>query len=199
MHPTSSRSPRRLRAGASAVVGGLVLLLVAVGLVAAVTWARHDGDDDLSTDLADPCSLVSQPTLDRLAPGATKEPSASSGGRSKELSCAVDLTASPDGFRGDLALDVAVDGGGQYDAAWRKRRCADIGAVPEEAAPGHRSCVVVQPFDGLESRIDAYAWVDDAYEVHVAYQLVEPKDLPASAEADVRALLAAGLASLPTS
>jgi hypothetical protein len=53
------------------------------------------------------------------------------------------------------------------------------------------------PRDGAQARIDGWAWVGDDYEVNVVYQLVEPQIFPASAEQDLRALLAAAVDSLP--
>jgi hypothetical protein len=80
-------------------------------------------------------------------------------------------------MRGDLAVSVAVDGTDIYDDGWRNNRCGRIQVDPSEDGPGDVSCL--------------------NFEARVAYQLAEPQELPAGAEDEMRALLAAAVESLP--
>lgn len=148
--------------------------------------------EDLLTpaQLPDPCAMISDDVMQRLAPGSTREPVESVGGDSGYRQCQVDLTAGS--FSGDLGLELKV-GDGFFDKTWRKARCARIGGTPSDAGPGDTSCVVVTPWKDGEGRFDAYAWIDDDYEVWVVYQMIEPEEFPAGAEQDLRALLAAGI------
>lgn len=180
------------------VLGATVLL------TALATGCGLLGDEEAtpSTDLGDPCALLSDPLLDRLAPDA-EPPEASeilpetSG--SGYLSCAVDLTTAPaGGFRGDLGIQVRVDSGATFDEDWQVEHCAEVGADVTTEGPGDTGCIAVQRNDGLESRVDAWAWVGSDYEVSVGYQLIFPEELPPSAEEDVRNLLGAAVDQLPT-
>ncbi|RFS45592.1 hypothetical protein [Micromonospora craniellae] len=66
--------------------------------------------------------------------------------------------------------------------------------TPSTDGVGDVSCFVVRPSSsGAEARIDGLAWIGDEYEVRVACQLMKPPQLPAGAEQDLRAMLAAGI------
>lgn len=166
---------------------GLVLMLVLAGCA---------GGPAAPADLRDPCPLITDAMLDRLATGGTRVPAANTGGISGSKDCSVDLG---DAMRGDLLVAVSVDGVDLYDQRWRADRCARIEATPTTEGPGDHSCVSVLPWSGGQARIDALAWVGDDYEVRVGYQLVEPREFPDGAEKDLRDLLAAAVAALPVS
>ncbi|GHJ13190.1 MULTISPECIES: hypothetical protein [unclassified Micromonospora] len=169
--------------------------IVVAGALLAVAGC---GTDETATpdELRDPCALLPADLLTRLAPGASPSASANLGDRSGSRECAVDLTSGTT-MRGDLVVTVAVDAEGMYDDRWRRDRCARIGSDLTGGGPGDNSCVAVRPWDGGETRFDGWAWRGDRYEVRVAYQVVEPKTLPAGAEADLRGVLAAAIDSLP--
>lgn len=149
-------------------------------------------------EFPDPCLLVTDEVLERLAPGAQRVPQArafamGSGGSKR---CDVRLETGTSSMRGDLKLEVTARKEG-YTAAWREEQCAGIRAEPGPAGPGDVSCVAVRAWDGSQTRVDGSAWVGKDYEVQVAYQLVEPQALPAGAEQELRHLLEAAVASLP--
>jgi hypothetical protein len=147
--------------------------------------------------LPEPCELITDDLLARLAPGSQREPYSNLAQASGTRECAVDLTSGTGGLRGDLAIRVEVTGSDAFDEVWRSRRCEQIGADPATGGPGDVSCLTVSPWDGAQTRIDGWAWVGDDYQVQVAYQLVEPQALPSTAERDLRDLLAAAVAALP--
>lgn len=165
------------------------LLLVALALVAAGC-----GSDDTSDPqpVDDPCPLITQQVLDRLAPNGVRVPS----GVASDRSCSVDLTTSSS-LRGDLVVEVSSSTRPTYGTSQRTTRCSEIGSQPTADGPGDSSCVVVKPFDGSQSRVDGYAWVGSTYQAHVEYQLIDPPTLPLTAEQDLRDLLARAVASLP--
>jgi hypothetical protein len=148
--------------------------------------------------LRDPCGLITDDLLARLAPGSERVPEANIGDRSGSRACNVDLTSGSGGLRGDLGIEVSVDGAEMYDEKWRADRCAEFGATPAADGPGDTSCFAVTAWDGSETRIDGWAWVGDDHAAKVGYQLVQPQTLPAGAEQDLRALLASATESLPT-
>ncbi|WP_326564216.1 hypothetical protein [Micromonospora peucetia] len=147
--------------------------------------------------LRDPCELINDEVLDRLAPGSARKPRAQLGDISGSRACDVDLTAGTASMRGDLEITVAVDGSEMYDDGWRAKQCAKIGAKLTSSGPGDASCLVTTPWTGGQARIDGRAWVGGDYEVSVTYQLVAPRSFPPGAEQDLRDLLAAGVDSLP--
>ncbi|MBF9132654.1 hypothetical protein I0C86_27410 [Plantactinospora sp. S1510] len=150
-------------------------------------------------ELQDPCVLVTDEMLGRLAPGSKRESSFQKYGESSgSKQCAIDLNSETGPFSGDIAIKVEVTDFDSFDARWRADRCADVGAKPTSDGPGDHSCLVVRPWKDGEARVDGWAWVGDNYEVYVAYQLVEPQTFPTGAEQDMRDLLAAGVDSLPT-
>ncbi|MEQ4301935.1 hypothetical protein ABNF97_11190 [Plantactinospora sp. B6F1] len=150
------------------------------------------------SELRDPCELITDDMLARLAPGSTSMPSSQLSEFSGTRRCAVDLTSGTGGMRGDIGITVAMDGTESYDEAWRAERCARIGGEPTKDGPGDHSCFVVKPYQDGEARFDGWAWVGADFEVHVAYQLVKPETFPSGAEQDLRDLLAAAVDSLPT-
>ncbi|MEV0460639.1 hypothetical protein [Catellatospora methionotrophica] len=172
--------------------------LLAVGILLAALAGCADEPADPAA-LGDPCGLISDEMLARIAPGSTREPSQSGSGTSGSKQCAVDLTSGDGSLRGDLAVRVGVDGHDSFDEAWRIGRCDRIEARVTTDGPGDVSCMVVKPYANGEARIDGWAWVGDDYEAQVAYQLVDPQTLPPSAERDLRNLLAAAVDSLPRS
>jgi hypothetical protein len=147
--------------------------------------------------LTDPCLLITDELLSRLAPGSVRETVSNLDNDSGSMRCTVDLTSGPASMRGDLEVSVAIDGNDGYDDRWRSDSCGRVGGKPTSDGPGDTSCLIVTPWDGGESRIDGWAWIGDDYEANVVYQLVEPQDLPSTAEQDLRALLAAAVDSLP--
>jgi hypothetical protein len=149
------------------------------------------------TELSDPCPLITEEMLQRLAPGAERVSEEGTGGKSGRKECTVDLESGSSSMRGDLYLVVSVDGVDMYDDKWRSGQCAKIGAKPTTAGPGDYSCFTLKPWADGEARIDGSAWVGDDYEVRVGYQLVEPRELPEGAEKDARDLLAAAVNALP--
>ncbi|MFI2713180.1 hypothetical protein ACH495_23955 [Micromonospora sp. NPDC018662] len=169
--------------------------VVVTGALLAAAGCATDGTAT-PDELRDPCALLPADLLARLAPGASPSASANLGDRSGSRECAVDLTSGT-AMRGDLVVTVAVDAEGMYDDRWRRDRCARIAADPTGTGPGDISCVAVHPWDGGETRLDGWAWRGDHYQVHVAYQVVEPRTLPTGAEADLRGVLAAAVDSLP--
>lgn len=172
--------------------------LLAAGLLLATLAGCADEPAEPAA-LGNPCGLISDEMLARIAPGSTREPSESGSGASGSKECAVDLTSGDGSLRGDLAVRVGVDGYDSFDEAWRTGRCDRIGATATADGPGDVSCLVVKPYADGEARIDGWAWVGDDYEAQVAYQLVDPQTLPPSAEQDLRDLLAAAVDSLPRS
>ena len=163
---------------------GSLLVLLALAIAGCGSGATPEPQP-----VDDPCPLLTQQVLDRLAPGGVRVPSGGPSARS----CHVDLTGSTS-LRGDLVVEVSA---GAYDPAWRVARCQEIRAQRSPDGPGDAACVAVAPFDGAQSRVDGYAWVGPTHQAHVEYQLVDPPDLPATAEQDLRDLLAAAVASLP--
>jgi hypothetical protein len=170
--------------------------IAAMTLVAFAAACSGDRPDPAA--LRDPCALITDDLLARLAPGSERTPNANIGDTSGSRACEVDLTSGTGGLRGDLLVEVTADGGDMYDEKWQSGRCADFGATASADGPGDISCFAVTPWDGGESRIDGWAWVSDDYSARVAYQLVQPQTLAATAEPDLRALLAAATDSLPT-
>ncbi len=150
-----------------------------------------------STALDDPCPIVTDQILRRLAPGAARTPSDSMGAISGTKSCEVDLESGSSSMRGDLLVAVSVDGTNTFDARWRRNRCRDIRARGSSQGAGDWACMVVKPWAGSEARVEGWAWLGDDYEVHVAYQLVAPRRLPASAAEDLRQMLRTAVAGLP--
>lgn len=177
------------RAGAAVLVSGALIL-------GALGCSRDEAVKP--TDLADPCALITDDMLARLAPGSPKESSSDLGDRSGTRTCSVDLTAGTAALRGDLQVTVSADGSDTYNSGWRANRCGQIGRKPAPDGPGDLSCLAVEPWDGSETRIDGLAWIGNDYEVRVAYQMVEPQQLPPSAEVDLRSLLAAAVEALPS-
>ena len=165
------------------------LLLVALALVA--TGCGRDATS-APQPVDDPCPLITQQVLDRLAPDGVRVPS----GDASNRSCSVDLSGSSP-LRGDLLVEVSSSPAPGYDTTWRTARCREIGSQPSADGPGDTACLVVTPFDGAQSHVDGWAWVGTTYQAHVGYQLVEPPTLPATAEQDLRDLLAGAVASLP--
>jgi hypothetical protein len=141
--------------------------------------------------------LITAEMQQRLAPGAKLVPEENTGGDSGSKQCTIDLESGSSSMRGDLLLAVSVDGTGMYDEEWRSNQCEKIESQPAADGPGDYSCVKVAPWADGEARIDGHAWVKDDYEVRVGYQLVEPRELPAGAEKDMRDLLAAAVDALP--
>ncbi|MFI7214695.1 hypothetical protein ACIBP4_26735 [Micromonospora maritima] len=171
------------------------MILCAGALVMATSGCS--ADENVQPDqLRDPCALLPADLLGRLAPGARPSASANLGDRSGSRECAVDLTSGTS-MRGDLVVTVSVDAEGMYDEAWRQDRCARITAEQTTAGPGDTSCAAVRPWDGGETRFDAWAWRGDRYQVRVAYQVVQPQTLPAGAESDLREVLDQAVRSLP--
>ncbi|MDG4788276.1 hypothetical protein O7626_20430 [Micromonospora sp. WMMD1102] len=150
------------------------------------------------SELPDPCALISEDLLARLAPGSKPELSSHLGEFSGTRTCAVDLTSGTGGLRGDIGFTIAMDGTESYDEAWRAKQCARGGVQPTRDGPGDHSCFAVRPYQDGEARIDGWAWVGADFEVYVAYQLIRPETFPPGAEEDFRDLLAAGVAALPT-
>ncbi|MFY1693467.1 hypothetical protein [Plantactinospora sp. WMMB782] len=151
-----------------------------------------------SSELPDPCALIGDDLLARLAPGSKPEAWSHLSEFSGTRTCTVDLTSGTGGMSGDIGFTIAMDGTETYDEAWRARRCAKGGAAPTKEGPGDHSCFVVRPYQDGEARIDGWAWVGADFEVYVAYQLIKPETFPPGAEQDFRELLAAGVAALPT-
>jgi len=176
------------------VVSGFV-----VGVLLVVTGCSGDlgGAPAKPLQLADPCALVTDELLAKLSTGSPRSSSEVLGEVSGSKSCEVNLEDGTSGMRGDLVVSVAVDGTDTYDDGWRNNRCGRIQADPSEDGPGDVSCLNTRPWDGGQSRVDGYAWIGDDFEARVAYQLVEPQELPAGTEDDMRALLAAAVESLP--
>lgn len=170
--------------------------IAALTLVAALTACSGGRPDPAA--LRDPCALITDDLLARLAPGSERIPDANIGDRSGSRGCDVDLTSGSGAFRGDLRVEVSVDGVDMFDDKWRSDRCAEFAAAPGADGPGDISCLAVTPWDGGQTRIDGWAWVGDDHATKVAYQMVQPQTLPAGAEQDLRALLAAATDSLPT-
>ncbi|CAN5788673.1 hypothetical protein BH10ACT1_BH10ACT1_16590 [soil metagenome] len=189
---------RRPRPGPRRPFGAVLALSLALATsIGGLAACSDDGDDGPSLALQDPCTLITDDVLARLAPDGERVPTRSMGDHSGSLECAVDLTSTPSDQRGDLGVDVTADGS-RFDDAWQAERCQDIDAEVTSSGPGDTSCTSVRPFDGSQARFDGYAWSERGYQVHVQYQLVEPQVLPATAEADVRVVLAAGVAALPS-
>lgn len=149
-------------------------------------------------ELHDPCPLITDDMLQRLAAGAPREPEELLGSISGRKECNVNLESGTSSLRGDLALVLSVDGVDIHDDKWQTSQCAKFNAKPTTDGPGDRSCLTVQAWADGEARIDGLAWIDDDYEVRVEYQVVEPHELPVGAEQDLRALLEAGVNALPT-
>ncbi len=173
------------------------LVLVAAALAACTSGA---GEPDAGPpSVVDACVLLTPAVLEQLGPpGAVKQPFDSAGPSSAISSCNVDLAGDGTGdLSGDLSVALGVDRDGMYDEEWRAERCAQAGVRPSADGPGDASCLVVFPSDGLESRVDGWAWVGDGAEAYVGYQLIEPGVLPATAEADLRALLESAVEALP--
>jgi hypothetical protein len=181
------------------MVGRGVATTFVVVVLLVVTGCSGDlsGPPAKPSQLADPCALVTDELLAKLAAGSPRVPSETLGRISGSKSCEVNLEDGTSGRRGDLAVSVSVDGTDTYDDGWRNNRCGRIQSDPSEDGPGDVSCLKVQPWDGGQSRIDGWAWIGDDFQAHVAYQLVEPKELPAGADDDMRTLLAAAVESLP--
>lgn len=182
---TSLRPPARPRRTATA--------LLVVGALAATVGACARGADepDLPETLPDACALLSPEVLARLAPAQAEPVSTGAGAPSGQASCDVDLTLDGgSGMRGDLGVALEIDRAGAFGADVRQERCAEAGAEVTTEGPGDHACVAVTQFDGTQSRVDGWAWVGDGGQVRVVYQLVEPRTLPPTAEADVRDLLA---------
>ena len=171
-----------------------------VGLLSLMLVAALAGCSEPAapTELSDPCPLITDQMRQRLAPGAELVPEENTGGVSGSKQCTIDLQSGSSTMRGDLLLAVSVDGTGMYDEKWRSDQCAKIESTPTTDGPGDHSCVKVKPWADGEARIDGSAWVGDDYEVRVGYQLVEPRELPAGAEKDMRDLLEAAVNALPT-
>jgi hypothetical protein len=175
-----------IRTGAVLVTG--VLLFASAGCA---------GRPAKPTELTDPCLLITDDLLSRLAPGSVRETISNLDNDSGTLRCTVDLTSGPAAMRGDLEVSVAVDGHDGYNDGWRSQSCGRVGGKPTSDGPGDTSCLIVTPWDGGESRIDGWAWIGDDYEAYVVYQLVEPQTLPSTAEQDLKALLVAAVDALP--
>jgi hypothetical protein len=175
---------------------GIRRFISALALLAALAACTGERPDPAA--LRDPCDLITDDLLARLAPGSDRVPNANIGDTSGSRECSVDLTSGNRALRGDLAVEVSADGAGMYDEKWRSGRCGELGATPAADGPGDTSCFAVSPWDGGETRIDGWAWVGDDYAARVAYQVVQPKTLPAGAEQHLRGLLAAATDSLPT-
>ncbi|WP_213454401.1 hypothetical protein [Rhizomonospora bruguierae] len=144
--------------------------------------------------------MITDDMLARLAPGAAREPDRDVSSHGATLGCGVDLNAA-DGFRGDLNVKVIAESSSSYNPSYNEKtqteECDGIGAPLSQDGPGDRSCFVVHPWDGSQSRIDGWAFVGGHYAAKVAYQLQEPQQFPAGAEQDLRDLLDAAAASLP--
>jgi hypothetical protein len=182
-------------------LGKTAVALLALVAVASGCSLLDDEEADPPRDIQDPCPLLTDSVLERLAPDADP-PEARNGlpetSGTGYLSCEVDLSTAPaGGFRGDLTMQVWVDNVETFDADWQQEHCAELDVEVTTAGPGDTGCVSVQEDDGLESRVDGYAWIGSDYEVSVHYQLISPDELPDSAEDDVRALLYAGVDDLP--
>jgi hypothetical protein len=175
---------------------GIRRFVAAVALLASVAACSGDRPDPAA--LPDPCGLITDDVLARIAPGSERTPDANVGDQDGRRSCEVDLTSGTGSLRGDLAVEVEADGSDSYDEKWQSDRCAQFGATPSAEGPGDISCVTVSPWDGSQTRIDGWAWVGDDYAARVAYQMVQPQTLPAGTEQDLRALLAAAVDALPT-
>lgn len=173
------------------------LLAAVVAVMSLSGCAGAPGGPAEPSELRDPCALITDELLARLAPGAPRVPTSNLGEISGSMMCEVDLESGTGPMRGDLAVAVAVDGVDMYDDTWRAGRCAEIGSGPSTDGPGDLSCVAVTPWTGTQTRIDGYAWIGDDFQARVAYQLAEPSALPAGAENDLRGLLAAAVDSLP--
>lgn len=174
-----------------------VQALVAAGVLSCCVTGCADDDQD-AAPVSDPCPLISDAVLERLAPGAERTPVPEGAGvAGPSRRCEVSLESGTGSRRGDLTVTVSAAANELYDAAWRQEHCGKHEVKPARGGPGDFSCVAVTPFDGVETRVDGYAWVGD-YEAKVAYQLLEPQQLPARAEKDMRDLLAAAVNSLPS-
>lgn len=162
--------------------------LLLATLVLALPGCSRDDDPPVGRPLPDPCALITPEVLDRLAPGGVRVPADDPVSRS----CSIDRTGP---VRGDLLVEVSADSRPGYDVVWRTARCQEIGAQPSPEGPGDAACLNVRQFDGLQARVDGWAWVGTGSQAHVAYRLVDP--LSMTAEQDLRDLLAAAVAALP--
>ena len=120
---------------------GKVLLICALG----IGLAGCSGSDVEPADLRDPCPLITDDLLARLAPGAEREAGQSLGSQSGTKECNVDLTAG-DGFRGDLTVKVMADSSGSAET--QAAQCARIGAPIGPDGPGARPCCRARPGAG---------------------------------------------------
>ncbi len=171
----------------------LVVCLVACGL----TGCTGEEEPEPAASLNDPCGLISDDVLERLAPGAVLSIPETAGSESSgSKRCHIDLTTQTTTMRGDFGVDVSVNEG-LYDDDWKSEKCSERGADPGSDGPGDVSCAPVTKWDGGETRFDGWAWVGDDYEAYVYYQLVDPETMPSGAEQDLRDLLEAAVDSLP--
>ncbi len=175
---------------------GIRRFIAVLTLVAASAACSGGSPDPVA--LRDPCALITDDLLARLAPGSERTPDANIGDANGTRACNVDLTSGSGSLRGDLVIEVSADGADMYGEKWRSDRCAEFGATASADGPGDTSCFAVTPWDGGQTRIDGWAWVSDDYAARVGYQMVQPQTLPANAEPDLRALLAAATDALPT-
>ena len=193
MRPPHERPNDRSPLQTLAITAMVPVLVLAAAAVLLAACTHHER---VSTDLRDPCDLVTDALLHRLAPGGERVPTSDEGTISASRSCEVDLTSSRPTMRGDLGVTVSVDGTEGYDGPWRARRCKEIGSPRTTVGPGDVSCFAVRARDGLQSRIDGWAWVGDDRAAHVELQIIDPAELPASARRDLRQLLARAIASV---
>ncbi|MBG0569339.1 hypothetical protein [Actinoplanes aureus] len=179
-----------------AILAGLHLRaerLCLVGTLLTVALAGCAEERGKPAELSDPGALITDDILERLAPGAVRVPEESLGAISGLKRCSVDLESDSSSMRGDLVLTVSVGGVDMYGPAWQKEQCASVNAQPAADGPGDRSCVRVRPWSDGEARVDALAWLGNDYQARVGYQVVRPRQLPPSAEQDVRVLLEAAV------
>ncbi|MFJ8579352.1 hypothetical protein [Micromonospora sp. NPDC093277] len=196
LKPRPEASPRSVlpRRTSLRFASTLATCLLGLGLAAC-------SDDTVELgQLPDPCPLITDDMLTRLAPGSAREPDRDITSHGATLACSVDLNAA-DGFRGDLRVTVIAESLSDYNPSYSEKtqteECDGIGAPLSQDGPGDRSCFAVRQWDGSQSRIDGWAFVGDHYAARVAYQLQEPQQFPAGAEQDLRGLLGAAAASLP--